>query len=177
MFARFGRVSIGTRVLAAGAVCLLGLTAVLLFVVKLRMEDAMLQQYQAMINARGNFHRYLVDEKGPAAIVNGQLTFGSWVANGDFSVVDTVKQKTGSEATLFQLIDGKLIRVATTVPKPDGSGRGVGTELIGPAAEAFKRGESYLGINPILGKDYIARYDLIQDTAGQPIGYVLTATQ
>ena len=176
MFARLGRVSIGTRVLVAGAVCLVGLAAVLLLVVKVQVEQSMLQQYQAMINARGNFHRYLVDERGPAAIVDGQLTFGSYVANGDFTVVDTVKEKTGSEATLFQLIDGKLIRVTTTVPKPDGSGRGVGTELIGPASQAFKRGESFLGINPILGQDYIAKYDLLRDAKDQPIGYVLTAT-
>ncbi|HEY3059411.1 MAG TPA: methyl-accepting chemotaxis protein [Chloroflexota bacterium] len=177
MLARVSRVSIGTRVLIAGALCLLGLSAVTLFVVKVQLEQAMLTQYKAMIMARGNFHRYLVDEKGVASISNGKLTFGSYVANDDFSIVDTVKDKTGSEATLFQLIDGKLIRVTTTVPKADGSGRGVGTELIGPAAEAFKRGESYLGINPILGKDYIARYDLIRDAANKPIGYVLTATQ
>jgi len=166
-----------TRVLIAGALCLVGLSAVVLVVVKQQVEDAMLTQYKSMIMARGNFHRYLVDEKGPANIVDGKLTFGSYVANGDFTVVDTVKDKTGSEATLFQHIDGKLIRVTTTVPKPDGSGRGVGTDLIGPAAEAFKRGESYLGINPILGKDYIARYDLIKDPTGKPIGFVLTATQ
>src|SRR5439155_4176206 len=155
---------------------MLGVTAALVVVVKQSFEHAMFTQYEAMIMARGNFHRYLVDEKGPASIRDGKLTFGDWVANGDFSVVDLLKAKTGSEATLFQAIDGKLIRVTTTVMKADGSGRGVGTELIGPAAEAFKRGESFLGVNPILGQDYIARYELLTDANKQPIGYVLTAT-
>src|SRR5262249_1002704 len=49
------------------------------------------------------------------------------------------------------------------------------TELTGPAAEAFQRGQNYDGVNPILGQDYIARYDLIRDASGKPIGYVLTA--
>jgi hypothetical protein len=53
----------------------------------------------------------------PASIRDGKLTFGEWVANGDFSIVDLLKAKTGSEATLFQAIDGKLIRIATTVMK------------------------------------------------------------
>src|SRR5712691_9806857 len=160
--------------MVACAVCMLGVTAALVVVVKQSVEHSMFTQYEAMIMARGNFHRYLVDEKGPASIREGKLTFGDWVANDDFSVVDLLKAKTGSEATLFQATDGKLIRVSTTVMKADGSGRGVGTELIGPAAEAFKRGESFLGVNPILGHDYIARYELLTDANKQPIGYVLT---
>jgi methyl-accepting chemotaxis protein len=168
--------SIATRVMLACGVCMVGVTAAILIVVKQSFEETMLTQYQAMILARGNFHRFMVDEKGPPSIRDGRLTFGDWVANGDFSVVDLLKAKTGSEATLFQAIDGKLIRVATTVMKADGSGRGVGTELIGPAAEAFKRGESFLGINPILGQDYIARYELLTDATNKPIGFVLTAT-
>jgi methyl-accepting chemotaxis protein len=176
MIGWFGQLSIATRVMLACAVCMVGVTAAIVVVVKQSVEEAMLVQFQAMILARGNFHRFMVDEKGPASIRDGKLMFGDWVANGDFSVVDLLKAKTGSEATLFQAIDGKLIRVATTVMKADGSGRGVGTELIGPAAEAFKRGESFLGINPILGQDYIARYDLLTDANKQPIGFVLTAT-
>ncbi len=171
----WSRLPITARIILVTGACLVALAGTLLIVVKQTVEQVVFTQLQTQVNTAGGFHRYLVDSKGPAAITNGNLTFGDWVANGDFSVVDTVKAKTGAEATLFELEGNKLIRVATTVPNPDGSGRGVGTELAGPAAAAFQRGESFSGVNPILGKDYIANYDLIKDQSGKSIGYVLTA--
>ena len=38
-------------------------------------------------------------------------------------------------ATLFVKGDGDYIRIATTLPKPDGSGRAIGTALAGPALD------------------------------------------
>jgi hypothetical protein len=38
-------------------------------------------------------------------------------------------------ATLFVKSDGDYIRIATTLPKPDGSGRAIGTALAGPALD------------------------------------------
>jgi methyl-accepting chemotaxis protein len=167
--------SFATRILGVAALSLILLAASLFVIVKQTVEAEMLQQTREDVIHAGNFHRYLVDQKGVASIVDGKLVFGTWVANGDFSVVDAVKGKTGAEATLFQLIDGKLIRVATTVKKLEDGTRGVGTELIGPAAAAFARGESYTGVNPILGRDHMAVYDLFRDSSGKPIGFVLTA--
>ncbi|MFN8633626.1 MAG: methyl-accepting chemotaxis protein [Chloroflexota bacterium] len=173
--ARLRDLSFITRVLAITGLLLVGLAGTLLVVVQQTVESTMLDESRQGVVRAGNFHRYLVDQKGAPAIVDGKLIFGSWVANGDYSVVDRVKQAMGAEATLFQVVDGKLIRVSTTLLQANGSGRGIGTELIGPAAEAFKRGEGYLGVNPILGQDYIASYDLLRDPSGKPIGYVLTA--
>jgi Cache 3/Cache 2 fusion domain len=41
--------------------------------------------------------------------------------------------------------------VSTSVPKPDGSGRAIGTVLAGPALESIKAGKNYYGEVPILG--------------------------
>jgi methyl-accepting chemotaxis protein len=172
---RIMNLSVGTRILSVTAVLLLVLSGALLLAVKQSVETAITGDVYTEMDSAANFHRYLVDQKGAPSIVDGKLMLGDYIVNDDFQVVDLVKKKTGAQATLFELIDGKLIRVATTVPNPDGSGRGVGTDLIGPAADAFKRGENYEGVNPILGQNYIARYDLLKDASGKPIGSVLTA--
>src|SRR5205807_978305 len=49
-----------------------------------------------------------------------------------------------------------------------------GTVLAGPAKEAFDRGQSYAGVVPILGVNYVTRYDPIRDAAGTPVGVVYT---
>ncbi|MCL4535444.1 MAG: methyl-accepting chemotaxis protein [Bacteroidetes bacterium] len=173
MLANLSRVPILTRILAVSAFSLVLLATVVTLVVKANIEQAFLEQITGEVVSASNLLRYLAEQKGDPAIVEGKMSFGSWTANGDFSVVDLVKEKTGAEATIFQLIDGKLIRVATTVRKDDGT-RGVGTELVGPAAAAFGRGESYTGINPILGHDHITRYDLLRDKNGRAIGFLFT---
>jgi len=50
-----------------------------------------------------------------ATLVDGKLRFGRWVANGDNSLVDHLHALTGADATLFALLDGKPIRVTTTI--------------------------------------------------------------
>ncbi len=47
-------------------------------------------------------------------------------------------------ATLFAKDGGEYVRVSTNAPKPDGSGRAVGTVLAGPALEAIKAGKRLL---------------------------------
>jgi methyl-accepting chemotaxis protein len=175
MFGVWSRLPITARIMAVASLCLIALSGTLLLVVKDAVEQTVFSQLQSEVTTAANFHRYLVESKGPAAIKDGNLVFGDYVANGDFSIVDTVKQKTGAEATLFEFENGKNIRVATTVANTNGVGRGVGTELIGPAAAAYQQGQNYSGVNPILGQDYIAVYDLIRDASGQQIGYILTA--
>src|SRR6516162_8942086 len=59
---------------------------------------------------------------------------------------------------------------ATSVPKPDGSGRAVGTVLAGPALDSIKVGKSYYGEVPILGTPYITGYEPIMDNSGAQIG-------
>src|ERR687885_703739 len=174
MLARLRRMSIVTRILAVATLSLVVLSGTLFVVVKQTVETTTFDQTRdEVIHAEGMLH-YLADQKGRPAIVHGQLVFGRWVANHDYSIVDAVKQATGATATMFQLrADGKLVRVATNIKKADGT-RAVGTILQGPAAAAFARGKNYIGINPILGRPYVTEYDIIRNAAGRPVGILYT---
>jgi hypothetical protein len=100
------------------------------------------------------------------------LYFGKTKINNNFDIVDAVgkKDSKGMTATLFAKGGDEYIRVSTSVPKPDGSGRAVGTVLAGPALESLKGGKAYYGEVPILGTPYITGYEPIRDSSGAQIG-------
>jgi hypothetical protein len=100
------------------------------------------------------------------------LYFGPTKVNNNFDVVDAVGKEDGKgmTATLFVKSGDEYIRVSTSVPKPDGSGRAIGTVLAGPALEAIKAGKAYYGEVPILGTPYITGYEPIKDSSGGQIG-------
>jgi Cache 3/Cache 2 fusion domain len=100
------------------------------------------------------------------------LYFGSTKINNNFDIVDAVGKQDGSgmTATLFAKGGDEYIRVSTSVPKPDGSGRAVGTVLAGPALESIKSGKAYYGEVPILGTLYITGYEPMKDSSGAQIG-------
>src|SRR4249920_2415721 len=100
------------------------------------------------------------------------LYFGTTKINNNFDIVDAVGKEdgTGMTATLFVKGGDEYIRVSTSVPKPDGSGRAVGTVLAGLALESIKAGNAYYGQVPILGTPYITGYEPIRDSSGAQIG-------
>jgi hypothetical protein len=100
------------------------------------------------------------------------LYFGTTKINNDFDIVDAVGKEDGKgmTATLFVKGGDEYIRVSTSVPKPDGSGRAIGTVLAGPALESIKAGKAYYGEVPILGTPYITGYEPIKDSSGAEIG-------
>jgi Cache 3/Cache 2 fusion domain len=100
------------------------------------------------------------------------LYFGSTKINNNFDVVDAVGKEDGKgmTATLFAKGGDEYIRISTNVPKPDGSGRAVGTVLAGPALESIKAGKAYYGEVPILGTPYVTGYEPIKDSSGAQIG-------
>jgi hypothetical protein len=100
------------------------------------------------------------------------LYFGTTKINNNFDIVDAVGKEDGQgmTATLFVKGGDEFIRVSTSVPKPDGSGRAIGTVLAGPALEAIKAGKSYYGEVPILGTPYVTGYEAIKDASGATIG-------
>jgi hypothetical protein len=74
------------------------------------------------------------------------LYFGSTKINNNFDIVDAVGKEDGQgmTATLFAKSKGdEYIRVSTSVPKPDGSGRAVGTVPKGPALGSIKAGKAH----------------------------------
>jgi len=85
------------------------------------------------------------------------LYFGTTKVNNNFDIVDAIGKEdgTGMTATLFAKSGDEYIRVSTSVPKPDGSGRAVGTVLEGPALESIKAGKAHYGEVPILGTPYV----------------------
>jgi hypothetical protein len=100
------------------------------------------------------------------------LYFGSTKINNNFDVVDAVGKEDGSgmTATLFVKDGEEYIRVSTSVPKPDGSGRAIGTVLAGPALASIKSGQPHYGEVPILGTPYMTGYEPIKDASGAIIG-------
>ena len=100
------------------------------------------------------------------------LYFGSTKMNNNFTVVDEVAQEggLGMAATLFVKDGEDYKRITTNVPKPDGSGRAIGTVLSGPALESIKAGKTYYGKAPILGTAYVTGYEPIKDASGAIIG-------
>src|SRR5262249_5515867 len=94
------------------------------------------------------------------------------LVNNNFDIVDAVGKEDGQgmTATLFVKGATDYIRVSTSVPKPDGSGRAIGTVLAGPALESIKAGKAYYGEVPILGTPYITGYEPIRDAAGTILG-------
>src|SRR5215472_1517077 len=100
------------------------------------------------------------------------LYFGKTKINNNFDIVDAVGERDGKgmTATLFAKGGDEYIRVSTSVPKPDGIGRAVGTVLAGPALESIKGGKAYYGEVPVLGTPYITGYEPIKDSSGAQIG-------
>jgi hypothetical protein len=100
------------------------------------------------------------------------LYFGTTKMNNNFAVVDTVAKESGEGmvASLFVKGGDQYVRVATTVSKPGGSGRAIGTVLREPALDAIKAGNPYYGEAPVLGEPYITGYEPIKDAAGAIIG-------
>jgi hypothetical protein len=102
------------------------------------------------------------------------LHFGSTKINNNFDVVDAVTKDDGKgmTATLFVASADEFVRVSTSVPKPDGSGRAIGTVLdpSGKAIAQIKQGKPFYGEVPILGTPYITGYEPMKDAAGKVIG-------
>ena len=99
------------------------------------------------------------------------LLFGSTRMNGNYTLVDSLKEKFKCTATFFARKGDGFIRVATNVIKDDGS-RAVGTVLDpnGPAIAAINKGGAYYGIADILGKKFETGYEPIKNAAGEIIG-------
>jgi Cache 3/Cache 2 fusion domain len=102
------------------------------------------------------------------------LYFGSSKINNNFDVVDAVSKEDGKgmTATFFVKSGAEYIRVSTSVPKPDGSGRAIGT-ILDPAGKAIveiNAGKAFYGEVTILGTPYITGYEPMKDGSGATIG-------
>jgi len=102
------------------------------------------------------------------------LYFGPTKINNNFDIVDAVSKEDGKGMTATFFVKGgdEYIRVSTSVPKPDGSGRAIGT-ILDPAGKAIaeiKQGKPFYGEVAILGTPYITGYEPMKDGSGNIIG-------
>ena len=108
--------------------------------------------------------------QGQPRLEGDQLYFGSSKINGDFKVVDKIKEKHGGTATLFVKEGNNYIRRSTNVMKA--GQRAVGTPLdpSGPAKAAIDSGKPFYGPVDILGKIFQTGYEPIVNASGATIG-------
>jgi hypothetical protein len=108
---------------------------------------------------------------GAPKLDGSALMFGTTKINGNYTLVDRLKEKYSCTATFFAKKGDGFVRVSTNVIKDDGS-RAVGTMLDpkGAAIASISKGQAYYGVVDILGKKYEAGYEPIKNGAGEVIG-------
>jgi signal transduction histidine kinase/CheY-like chemotaxis protein len=99
------------------------------------------------------------------------LRFGRESAAVNAVIVREIANQMGATASLFVASGDRFIRLATTVPREDGS-LAVGTQLDPSQApyRALRNGQSYLGVALIFDAPYFAAYQPIRDRSGKLIG-------
>ena len=169
-FSAFKRLSIVARIALAGSLSLVLFALAMLAFVKSELEAAIYSQTQTRLTVASATMRELIARRGTPAIENGTLHFGSTVPGGDEALVDRVRAITGADVTIFSVIDGRPIRVATTIPRAGGRGRNLGTELADPARTAVARTGRFTGVTTIAGRPYLDDYEALYDADGRTVG-------
>jgi methyl-accepting chemotaxis protein len=88
----------------------------------------------------------------------------------DFSIVDKVKELSGSNSTIFRFAPDGMLRVSTNVQKPDGT-RAVGTKILpdSPVFQAISAGKTYRGKAEVVGVWCLTKYEPIVE-GGKVVG-------
>ncbi len=99
------------------------------------------------------------------------LRCGQVALNLETAIVDRFSESSGGVATIFALRGNDLVRITTSLKKPDGS-RVIGTMLdnAGAVYQKLKQGESFVGTAQLFGKSYMTRYDPLKSMEGEIIG-------
>lgn len=92
-----------------------------------------------------------------------RLMSGATVVNGNTEIVDKVQNMVGAVATIFQVLDGKLLRVSTNVHISQ-TERAVDTYIPAdsPVYKAVMRGETYTGRAFVVNDWYLTAYKPVQ---------------
>ncbi len=91
----------------------------------------------------------------------------------DTELVDLITRETGAKATIFQLVDNKLLRISTSVIKKDGQ-RATGTYVTpdSPVYKTIMRGDTFLGKAFVVDDWYLTAYSPLYDMNKKIIGAV-----
>jgi methyl-accepting chemotaxis protein len=166
---RWWQHSRASQILVVTAGVFFGFAAVLLLVVRHDVEQTVATDIRARVVTAAEVLQAFASSSGEMHVTKaGKLAFGATIQNGDAALVDRVKEVTGADVTVFQVIAGKPVPIATTL-MADGR-RILDGELAGPARAAFDKNQDFDGVSPVLGKPYVNHYAIIADNLGQPIG-------
>jgi methyl-accepting chemotaxis protein len=161
--------SLAARILVVTAAVFLAFAAILLLVLRRDVAQTVEGEMRARVATGAKVLRGLVDADGEIRLNrDGKLAFGTTVQNANVAIVDRVKEVTGADAIIYQIIGGKPIAIASTLMKNDQ--RLVGEELIGPAREAFRNDKDFIGTSPIEGRPFVNEYATIRNALGEPVG-------
>ena len=99
-----------------------------------------------------------------------RLLLGGTVVNGNTSIVDKIQSLTGGVATIFQVLDGKLLRVSTNVRVND-TDRAVDTFIPSdsPVYKAVMSGETYTGRAFVVDDWYVTSYKPAYNAQGKVV--------
>lgn len=97
---------------------------------------------------------------------------------GNYSLVDSIRNTSGSFATVFQLLPGKLLRVSTNIVKSNGE-RAVNTYIpsSSPVYKTVVAGEPYYGRATVMGEELLTAYVPVKDSVGKIIAVVFTGVK
>jgi len=102
-----------------------------------------------------------------------RLVIGPTYMNGSHDFVDKFEKISGASATIFQLVDDKLLRIATSVKKLDGE-REVGTYISSdsPIYETIMRGETFRGKAFFVNDWFLTEYAPLYDWDDKIVGAI-----
>ena len=102
-----------------------------------------------------------------------KLQAGILYLNDDTQIVDEIQEFTGATATIFQLVDDKLLRIATNVRKTNGE-RAVGTYIpsSSPVYQTIMNGETFRGKAYVVNDWYLTAYKPLKNSDGEVVGAV-----
>ncbi|MDP9107300.1 MAG: methyl-accepting chemotaxis protein, partial [Candidatus Eremiobacteraeota bacterium] len=156
------------QILVVTAAVFLAFAGVLLCVVRSDVAQTVETEMRTRVATAADVMRGFASASGEIAVTRlGKLAFGETVVNGDNSVVDHVKQVTGADAVVYQIVKGKPVAIASTLMENDK--RAVGGELTGAPREAFDKGQEFDGISAVQGRPYVNHYAIVHNNLGEAI--------
>ncbi len=102
-----------------------------------------------------------------------KLQAGLLYLNDDNTIVDQIMEITDATATIFQLVDDKLLRISTNVRKTDDE-RAIGTYIpsTSPVYQTIMNGQVFRGKAFVVNDWYLTAYKPLKNSEGQIIGAV-----
>jgi methyl-accepting chemotaxis protein len=128
-----------------------------------------------MLNEFQKVNATLIDQTTGAQTTREipKMQAGRVYLNDDTDIVDEIMEITGATATIFQLVEDKLLRISTNVRKLNGE-RATGTYIpsSSPVYQAIMNGEIFRGKAFVVNDWYLTAYKPLRNRQDEIIGAV-----